>query len=196
MYILIGADIVPTSSNEELFIQGDKEKLLGKELCEVIQNADYRILNLEVPLVDTKAPILKHGPNHSAPISTVARFKAMGINLFTLANNHILDQDEQGLAATIDALDRAGISHFGTGNSDEASKPFCIDFAGKKIGLYACTEHEFSLAEPARTGANPFDPLWSLDHVDRLCYSPIPWGKRKLQISYTLSAEGLQKTCG
>ena len=47
MRILIGADFVPTESNEELFKSANLDELLGKELTEVLKNADFRIFNLE-----------------------------------------------------------------------------------------------------------------------------------------------------
>ena len=52
MNILIGADIVPTSSNTDLFAAGDIQILLGEELKNLLWNADYRIFNLEVPFTD------------------------------------------------------------------------------------------------------------------------------------------------
>ena len=67
MNSIIGADIVPTNSNIDLFSFGDVQTLLGKELIEIIQNADYRIFNLEVPLTDLEQPIPKCGPNLIAP---------------------------------------------------------------------------------------------------------------------------------
>ena len=44
------------------------------------------------------------GPNLSAPIKTVKGLKSLGINLLTLANNHILDHNVSGLSSTMDAL--------------------------------------------------------------------------------------------
>ena len=93
-YLIIGADIVLTESNKELFLKGDVKSLVGKELKEVLDNSNYSIFNLDVPLVDQEKPIVKQGPNLIALIATITGFKALGINLFTLANNHILDQDE------------------------------------------------------------------------------------------------------
>ena len=48
MNIIIGADLVPTESNIELFEKGDIDTLIGRELKDIIHNADYRIFNLEV----------------------------------------------------------------------------------------------------------------------------------------------------
>ena len=60
-YVLIGADIVPTQRNADLFINGDIEKLFGDELINLIKSASYRIFNLEVPLCDCDSPIIKCG---------------------------------------------------------------------------------------------------------------------------------------
>ena len=63
MNIVIGADLVPTESNIELFEKGDIDTLIGNELKDIILGADYRIFNLEVPLVNETSPIKKCGPN-------------------------------------------------------------------------------------------------------------------------------------
>lgn len=169
MYFVIGADIVPTKSNIQLFSDGDKAVLLGQELQDILDNSSYRIFNLEVPLTDIEKPIKKQGPNLIAPVSTINGYKAIQIDLLTLANNHILDQGEEGVISTIKNLDDAGIHHVGAGqNLNEAEKPFIFQLFNKKIGVYACAEHEFSIAGENKVGANPFDPLYSLEHVEEL----------------------------
>ena len=169
MYILIGADLVPTSSNADLFRSGDCEKLLGKELCDVMTGASYRIFNLELPLTDKDCPIDKCGPCLIASTDTVGAYKAMGVDLLTLANNHILDQGVQGMNSTLTVLTENKIPYLGVGNNQqEAAKPYIFDFSGKKIGVYACAEHEFSIVNEKAPGANPFDPLETPDHISDL----------------------------
>lgn len=169
MNILIGADLVPTDSNIELFVSGDAEGLIGGDLKRLLSEADYRIFNLEVPLTDTEAPIDKCGPNLIAPTATINGYKAIGVDLLTLSNNHILDQGQQGLASTCKLLDDNGISYFGVGDTPEdAAKPYIVPYRNKKIGIYACAEHEFSIVTEKVPGANPFDPLESLDHIAAL----------------------------
>lgn len=77
MKIIIGADLVPTESNYKYFEAGDVDKLIGKDLSEKLQAADFTIFNLEVPLTDTASPIDKCGPNLIAPTSTIAGLKAI-----------------------------------------------------------------------------------------------------------------------
>lgn len=169
MYMIIGADIVPTKSNKNMFIKGDVNGLVGDDIERLLIKADYRIFNLETPLTDFENPITKQGPNLSAGENTVKGIQALGVDLLSLANNHIFDHEKEGLLRTIETLDKAGISYVGAGeNLSIASKPFCFRFSDKKVGVYACTEHEFSIAEKDKAGANPFDPLWSFDHISEL----------------------------
>lgn len=198
MSIIIGADIVPVESNQELFRAGQLEDLIGRELINLLSKSDYKIFNLEVPLTDIQQPIEKYGPHLIASVDTVVGIKKMGINLLTLANNHIMDQGSQGLFSTIQALDKVGISYVGAGrNVIEAQEAFYVKINGKKYGIYACAEHEFSIARNNRPGANPFDPMDSLDHVSRMkseCdYAIILYHGGKEHYRYP--SPNLQKTC-
>lgn len=166
MSIVIGADLVPTESNYELFEKAELKTLFGEELLNIISKADFRIFNLETPITDNKTPINKCGPNLITPTRVISGIKALGVNLFTIANNHILDQGEQGFNKTVELLKENDIDFVGGGqNLSEASKPYVFNFNDKKIGVYACVQHEFSIATENQCGANPFDPLESLDHI-------------------------------
>lgn len=74
-YILIGADLVPTKSNIDLFTTGNRTELIGTDLDKIMEEARYRIFNLEVPLTDIEEPILKQGPNLIAPTKTIEGYK-------------------------------------------------------------------------------------------------------------------------
>lgn len=198
MSIIIGADVVPTRPNLQWFKDGLAEKLTGKELLEILKKADYRIFNLEVPLTDQDKPIPKMGPNLIAATSSTAAMKALGIDLFTLANNHIMDQDVQGLKSTILALEQADIAYVGAGEDlQEACKPRFMDIKGKRYGIYACAEHEFSIATDDHPGANPFNPLESLDHIaemkEQCDYAIVLYHGGKEYYRYP--SPGLQKVC-
>lgn len=167
--IIIGADLVPTEKNYQYFKEGDAETLIGIELLRKLNSVDFTIFNLEVPLTNKKQPIEKCGPNLIASIDTIKGLKIINSNFFTLANNHILDQGKQGLDSTIEVLKQAGIAYAGAGsNLEEARKPYIIELDEIKVGIYCCAEHEFSIATDSKAGANPFDPLESLDHIAKL----------------------------
>lgn len=165
--VIIGADLVPTISNYDEFKKGEVNCLLGEELVNVLKEADYRIVNLEIPLTDVLDPINKSGPVLYAPSSTIKAYKSMNINLVTLANNHCMDENNVGLQSSIRQLKNNGIAYLGAGdNLQEAKKPYIITTeSGFRIGIYACAEHEFTIAEQNKPGANPYNPLESFDDV-------------------------------
>ena len=167
--IIIGADFVPTETNNELFSDGNIQELLGEDLLHLFNECEYKIFNLEMPLYDGVSPIIKRGPNLVAKTASISAYKNLGVNLFTLANNHILDQGEKGLDSTFNVLNESGIQYIGAG-SDFGSlcKSIIIDICGKRIGVYGCCEHEFSVATSSHGGANPFDILTSFDEIHKL----------------------------
>ncbi len=198
MKILIGADIVPTKSNQDYFTNGEVGKLIDPKLKATLEEADYRIFNLEVPLTDVRSPLFPYRFTLYAPVSTVAGLKALGIDFVTIANNHILDQNTQGLYSTIEALNENDISFAGAGSTlKDASKAFSFKKNGITVGIYCCAEHEFSIATNDTAGANPFDPLDSLDQIDELkekvdyCIVLYHGGKEH----YRYPSPNLQKAC-
>lgn len=169
MSIIIAGDIVPTHSNEKLFDKGNVDSLIGKELKTLLKEVDFRVFNLETPLVEKETPIRKCGPCLSAPISTVTGIKEMGWDLASIANNHIMDQGANGLESTLNLLRQNHISTVGAGDSIfSASTPYIINSGGKTVGFYSCVEHEFSCASESIEGANPFDFIESYNHIYEL----------------------------
>lgn len=167
--LIIGGDLAPTKSNYSVFELGDVKSIIDEKLLDLLEKADFRIFNLEVPLTDELNPIRKDGPNLFAPVSAINGIKQLNPDVLAIANNHILDQNEQGLFQTIIQLDKSGIKHVGADvNLGKASAPLILEKEGIKIGIYASTEFEFSIAGEKSAGANHFDPLESPDHISEL----------------------------
>lgn len=167
--LLFGADVVPTESNFAAFCSGDAAALLGDALLSRWLAADARALDLECVLFDGDAPIHKNGPALKAPEDCAAGIAPLKPNYAVLANNHILDHGEAGLSRTIALLRGAGVWTLGAGETlFEAAKPRILTVGGTRVGLYACAEHEFSIATETSAGANPFDALETFDHVRAL----------------------------
>lgn len=169
MQLLIAGDLVPTKSNYELFKDGDLKSLLGESLLSVWEASDYRIFNLEVPITDIKSPIPKCEPNLIASTKIIKGIKELNPSLITLANNHIFDQGVQGVESTKNILEGYNIKYTGIGsNIKEAKKPYIIRDNNISIGVYACAEHEFSIATESKCGANSFDFLNTFDDIQDL----------------------------
>jgi len=199
--ILIAGDLVPTKTNEGLFVKGEMSSLLGDTLNELFQKADVSSVNLECPLTTNDTPIAKCGPNLRALPETIKGIKALNPTVIGLANNHILDYGEKGLLDTLSLLSDNDIPYVGVGKNlkDAAQSIHVVEKKGWRIGFYACAEHEFTIVTEKRPGANPFDPLETGDIVKSLkdeCKLDIlivlyHGGKEY----YQYPSPGLQKVC-
>lgn len=161
--------MVPTESNFDEFCEGSIEKLIDSGIKKALSQADYRIFNLECPLYDGNTPIPKIGPNLAAPVSTINGILKFKPSLLGFSNNHILDHGDEGLFSTMTALRDNNTEFIGAGeNLQEATRAYVFELNGIRVGIYACAENEFSIAGKNKPGANPFDPLESLDHISSL----------------------------
>ena len=168
MKIVILGDIGASESNMHAFCNADKD-LFSKEIQSICAKGDLVLINLEKPLTDQITPLGKCPPDYAAPTKTINGIKLLNPTVATLANNHIMDQKERGLETTIHVLEENGIQYVGAGNNiREAREPVILKIQGKKIGIYACCEKEFSFATDTTPGANVFDPLETFDDIQKL----------------------------
>lgn len=82
--------------------------------------------------------------------------KDAGFNLVTLANNHILDFNENGVKDTINNCINIGIHNVGAAkNLTKARSLYISKIKGKRIGILNFAENEFCAATAISYGANP-----------------------------------------
>jgi hypothetical protein len=86
-----------------------------------------------------------------------------GINVVTLANNHLMDCDRDGVTETLDALRRVGVSPVGAGtNQSAAHAPVIMDAHGRRIGILAYYWNRRCAATSSLPGS-AMDPPESLE---------------------------------
>lgn len=157
MRILIGGDICPIGANTNHFRNGDANALF-QDLLGEFRAADLVVANLECPFIERSTPIVKTGPAFGASPDCIRGIKEAGIGVLCLANNHVLDHGAPGLKTTMDTCAGAGIATVGSGeNLGLARRPLIQTVCGRRIGIIAMAEHEFSIAQPDAPGANPLD---------------------------------------
>jgi len=130
------------------------------------------IANLENPLIETGQAVpgkcvLRGSPEWAKII------REAGINIVSLANNHMMDFGVEGLVSTIQALDDAGIGHLGAGmNIEEACAPFFVGSKFGRIAFLARTAVEVSSpsnASPSQPGVAYLDEDETF-HAIRTCH--------------------------
>lgn len=117
MKILIAGDSCPMYRVAKL-IEEEDYKSVFSEVIEYTKLADYSIVNLEAPVVETEAkPIEKCGPNLKCTSKAVKALKYAGFDMATLANNHFYDYGDDGIKQTLDACQKEGIDVVGAPNA-------------------------------------------------------------------------------
>lgn len=166
--ILIGGDLLPSGNNIPLFEHGDIQALFGEEICQLFAAADFSIINLEGPLTDSEIRKKKAGPAIKAPKACVQGIKALGITGVALANNHITDYGQSGYEDTLDALNKAGIQHVGSGKMGMVKSHLMIRLGIKRICIYNVSETFFNSPEKDIAGANLYDEYLVCNEIKEL----------------------------
>jgi poly-gamma-glutamate synthesis protein (capsule biosynthesis protein) len=111
----------------------------------LFHQADVRLCNLECALSDWGAP-WQASPktfHFRSDAKNVETLTTAHIDAVSLANNHALDFDEEGLFHMVRTLHEAGIHYAGAGATlREASAPAIWTVKGNTIGLLACTDNQ------------------------------------------------------
>jgi len=127
-------------------------------IAPVTRAADLAIGHLEVPHTKYRHELAGDVPAPGADPAHLAALARAGIGMVSLAGNHIADCGAQGIADTIDELDRLGIAHAGAGaNLAAARQPAVVMRSGRRVALlsYNCVGPEIGWAGKHRAGANP-----------------------------------------
>lgn len=124
-----GSILKPVSYN---YIWGDAIKIWEKMLPEV------KIINLETSITTHNKPWAGKGINYRMHPKNVAILTNAKIDYCSLANNHTLDWERQGLIETVETLKNSNIAFSGAGrNIEEASKPIIIPIKNGRIIIFS-----------------------------------------------------------
>lgn len=105
------------------------------QVKDVTTQADLFVVNLECPFTTRTEKIAKNF-NFRARPELVASLEAGGVDLVSLANNHLMDYGAEGLYETQATLDAAKIPYFGAGrNLTQARAPAIVEVKGIKLAF-------------------------------------------------------------
>jgi len=108
----------------------------------MLSQADVTISNLESPLSDDDSePVYDKDVYIIGRPSAIESIVNSGIDVVSLANNHIMDYTGPALLDTLNALDENGILHAGAGmNEADADKIVEMDVNGVSIAFFSWTD--------------------------------------------------------
>ncbi|MEU9253185.1 CapA family protein [Streptomyces sp. NPDC048270] len=99
----------------------------------LVSGADLALCHHEIPYGRPGGPYTGY-PLFKAPHQLADALKDAGYDSCSTASNHTLDDGYEGLARTLDHLDRVGIPHVGSARSaEEAKAPALMSAGGAKV---------------------------------------------------------------
>ena len=167
--------------------------ILSDELQQQMKNADITMVNEEFPFGTggTKAPdkqfTFKTDPSY------VKMFQETGVDIVSLANNHVLDFGQDVLSQTFETLDQAGIPYVGAGETlKRASACETIEVNGTKVG-FLCASRVIPVVDWDVRNSQPgvfttYDPQLLVEQIRKaekendLVVVYVHWGIEKAEV--------------
>jgi poly-gamma-glutamate synthesis protein (capsule biosynthesis protein) len=129
------------------------EYIWGDALSELRRVApDVRVVNLETAVTRGGSPWENKGVHYRMHPDNVGVLTAAGIDCAVLANNHVLDWGYDGLAETLEALDRTGVRAVGAGTNRAAAE---------RPGVFPCGNDARVLVYGCGLPSSGIPPAWA-----------------------------------
>ncbi len=109
---------------------------LWSPITDLLASTDLTFANLETPVAPRTGQETRSFVFNAAP-ATVVALRRSGVNVLSVANNHMLDQGRPGLEETVAELDRLGVPYVGIGESGREAGPRVVTVRGIRIAFLA-----------------------------------------------------------
>ena len=130
--------------------------VLSEDIVKYMNDTDLMIINNEFSFSDRGTPLANKKYTFRGTPSNVSIYNEIGVDMVTLANNHVYDYGENAFLDTLDTLKDAKMPYIGAGrNSDEAMKAYYFVINGYKISFLNASRAEKFILTPEATKKSP-----------------------------------------
>jgi len=139
--VLAGGDVNMGRQSGQKILAGDINYPFT-HIADTLKSGDITFVNLESQLADlhgeTQSPTNEY--RFAGPPQAAQSLKNAGVDVVSVANNHMWDYGKDALFSTLDSLTSAGVAYTGA-SEDQTQKdvPYIITVRGKKIAFFAMT---------------------------------------------------------
>jgi len=128
-------------------------------------NADFTIANLETTIGKYNGKNYSGYPQFNSPDAILATLRDTGIDMFTLANNHMLDRWFDGMKNTVGWVEQYGFEHVGAYRTqEERDGVMILELNGIKIGFLAYTQSTNTMED---RGCDPAVKVYGVPYLSR-----------------------------
>lgn len=136
----------------------DINQCISAEVLQKMRAADVMMINNEFPYSDQGSPLEGKTYTFRAATSSVSILNDLGVDIVSIANNHVYDYGETAFMDTLTTLENAGMPYVGAGrNIEDAARPYYYIVDGKKIAIIAASQIE-RYPNPDTKGATETSP--------------------------------------
>ena len=126
--------------------------ILSQDIITIMNESDIMVANNEFTISNRGEPLPNKLYTFKASPERLNIYKEMGVDLVTLANNHIYDYGEIAFNDSLDSLEQYNIPYIGAGrNIEEAKEPYYFIANGYKIAFVNATRAEKYILTPEAT---------------------------------------------
>ena len=109
---------------------------------DALSAADFTVANVDGVFLGNQEKPYGGYPRFNTPPALLAALRDAGVDMLTMANNHALDYWYDGLKASLDRVDEAGLMHIGAARTrEERDMPAIVDICGIRFGFLNYTTY-------------------------------------------------------
>ena len=170
--LLFAGDLFLTDLLQSKYNQQGISAAASDSLLSVLREADIFMLNEEFPFGTTGEPMEEKEYTFRVDPSYSTVLSELGVDIVTLANNHMLDFVRGPLTETLNTLDQAGIAHVGAGeNIDEAKALKTFEMDGRTIGFLGASrvipEHSWNASSGSSGLFTTYDAAALVEQIQK-----------------------------
>ena len=170
--LLFAGDLFLTDLLQSKYNQQGISAAASDSLLSVLREADIFMLNEEFPFGTTGEPMEEKEYTFRVDPSYSTVLSELGVDIVTLANNHMLDFGRSPLTETLNTLDQAGIAHVGAGeNLDEAKTLKTFEMGGRTIGFLGASrvipEHSWNASSGSSGLFTTYDAAALVEQIQK-----------------------------
>jgi hypothetical protein len=102
----------------------------------ILSGADLAMVNLDTAITDRGEPVAGKNFHFRSPAKSFDALQAAGVDVVSMATNHVLDYGPDGMADTFAAIAKTELPVIGLGHdAAEAYRPYRTTINGQRIGI-------------------------------------------------------------
>ena len=126
--------------------------ILGKEVVDIMKSSDIMVANNEFTVSNRGSKLPNKYYTFRAKPERLTIYDEMGVDIVSIANNHVYDYGEDAFLDMLGHLKEYDIPYVGGGvNREEATKPYYFIANGYKIAFIGATRAEKYILTPEAT---------------------------------------------